>query len=81
MKDRTAELAQKSGIDLSTIIRWARTNKIPSERYKLKGGRKPTTLIDLYQFTNYTLEHYRYRKFNSRAGKWWTEDDIQNPIC
>ena len=77
---RASELAAQSGIDLSTIIRWAKEGKIYSERHKLRGGRKPTTLISLYSFASYVLKHYRYHKMNTRAGKWWRESDIQNPV-
>lgn len=76
---KAREIASKSGIDYSTVLRWAREKKIESERLKMKGARLPVTLIDLYSFTNYVMKQYRYRKMNTRAGKRWTVNDIQNP--
>jgi predicted site-specific integrase-resolvase len=77
---KAREIAAKSGIDYSTVLRWAREKKIESEQIKFKGARIPVTLVDLYSFANYAMKHYRYRKMNTRAGKRWRVSDIQNPV-
>ncbi|MDD5231131.1 MAG: hypothetical protein PHC43_07365 [Candidatus Marinimicrobia bacterium] len=76
---KASEIATKSGIDYSTVLRWAKEKKIESERIKLKNARLPVTLINLYSFTNYVRKHYRYHKMNTRAGKRWNIDEIKNP--
>lgn len=79
---KAIELAKKSGIDLSTIMRWTREGKIRYQKNPAKKvkGKRQYTLINIYSFTNYVLKHYRYRRMNTRAGKWWTDEDKRNPI-
>jgi len=69
------EISKKSGISISTILRWINSGKLECE----KVNRKKLTLINIYQFVNCVHKHYRYT-MNSRAGKHWTEEDRLNPI-
>jgi len=61
------EISKKSGISISTILRWINSGKLESEK------------VNIYQFVNCAHKHYRYT-MNSRAGKHWTEEDRLNPI-
>lgn len=74
-----AQLSIRSGVALSTILRWAESGKVRSDVIIRSKARK-LTLVNIYSFLNCVNRHYRFRKIKTRAGKWWIESELSNPV-
>jgi hypothetical protein len=68
------KLSKMTGIHRTTIIKWAKEGKIKFRTAKNKFN-DYCYIVDLLSFINYSMDNYRLNVFNSKAGRWWSENE------